>query len=248
MCAGRLAGAATPPDGPHRLPLSVATTFLHPVRAGDAQAQLEIVATSRSLTTIHAELVQDRRLAVIQTALFGSGYAEREPDRLRPDLGPPMGLEPSATLSADVSQQVHRHVDWRCATPWQSELDAWITHRAVPRLASGELDPAWIIAATDVLGPAVAGSAPFYPFYTATVTLYVQLFAHTSSAWLQQRIRGALAGSNAYGTVDLWDEDGRLIAVAHQHAVLLPAAAGDLPFCITGFGWGRPTVGTGGSR
>ncbi len=105
-------------------------------------------------------------------------------------------------------------------------------HRLVkePRLPDGTIDPISYCVPADILGPAVfAKLGPIgpgnVPFITLSLEIGVQFLAPTTSAWVLQHTRIPHAGDGyAYAYVELWDEDGQLIAIATQRANIRPVS------------------------
>jgi acyl-CoA thioesterase len=112
--------------------------------------------------------------------------------------------------------------DWE---PGPARWAAWHRLYNTPFLEDGSVDPLAYVLAGDMLGPAVrqaqGGRAPLTMMISLEICVHV--FARTTSEWLLQDAQACQAGDGyTSGRVDLWDEQGQLVAQATQRAMMRP--------------------------
>jgi acyl-CoA thioesterase len=191
------------------------------------------------------------------TATFGSDEPDapiRFVDLAYPEEagGPDDHDDPPPKLPDDPFplMNFHQQVQWRPAigNKWWDPPEAWVPGPArsgswfrfeqSARLEDGTLDPVSLCVPADQLGSAIGqtlGPRPepgaeedLFSFFTVTLEMGLQVFAPTTSDWLFQHIRAPQAGDGyATGTVELWDADRQLVALADQRARIRVFRPGD---------------------
>ena len=242
----RVAASLLPRD---RVLASASVVFARAVAPGAATVTATLTRSGRSYGFVTCELFTPTGTAV--TAQFTFVPRDRLPivDAGADTSGPD---RPSAHPPVSPRDAVARRVDWRATSDWSTRLPgadpfvAWVRACEPLLLADAadpgpadRLDPLWYLVAGDLIGPALA-SPDRGAFWVATVTLDLQVLALTASPWLQQTVTARRAGPDAVGTLSLSTPSGEVVAMATQRAVLTPAAADDLPYSVTAFGWGVP--------
>jgi len=246
LSLARVAASLLPSD---RVLASASVVFARAVAPGAVTVTATLTRSGRSYGFVTCELFTPTGTAV--TAQFTFVPRDRLPiaaagaDTSGPD-------RPSAHPPVSPRDAVAHRVDWRATSDWSTRLPgadpfvAWVRACEPLLLADAAdpscadlLDPLWYLVASDLIGPAVA-SPDRAAFWVATVTLDLQVLALTASPWLKQTVTARSAGPDAVGTVSLSSPSGEVVATATQRAVLTPAAAADLPYAVTAFGWGVP--------
>jgi acyl-CoA thioesterase len=154
------------------------------------------------------------------------------PDVPPPDQCPPPPEREPDDPFGDIN--FHQQTDWRPATadPWDPEqwqpgrpadFSSWTRLLREPRRADGSLDPVALCVPGDMMGPAIGTKyGPEGPnFFTLTLDIGLQVFRPWTTSWILQRVRAPWAG-DGYGLslLELWSEDGELVAFATQRARL----------------------------
>ncbi len=214
--------------------------YLRPTRPGTGRVDFEIVSGGRTFATVECRLVCEQRVTAIAMVTL----------RARSDVParPAVTREPPAVevLRAQAGG-LSSVVDWRSDSEWwadgpsDSEFRSWLSlrpSRAVegPRL---DLSSVRLLVAADLAGPALVRAGIPLPFRIATVSLSVCVVAPAVDAWVEQRIRVRSTLPDVMVDMELCDLNGALLATAKQRAVVAPASPEELPFSVTGFGWGR---------
>lgn len=221
--------------------VETAVRFLRPTPAGPARIEFAVLSSGRSYSTIECRLVARERITAVALVTISAraSVVDLAPDPFRPEL-------PQAA-SAGSEFGLEGVVDWRASSDWWSDEDSdaefrsWISFRPVAAEAALRLDAAAsrYLIASDLIGPALVAAGIRVPFRIATVSLSVTTVAVSASPWLEQRIRVRSTHPDAIAEVELRDPAGTLLATATQRAVVLSATRNELPFAVTGFGWGR---------
>jgi acyl-CoA thioesterase len=114
--------------------------------------------------------------------------------------------------------------DWEAGA---ARAVSWMSFRNPANVAGGPW-PVWTLAVpADSLGWALSQRVGpgADPFLVLSLQIDLHVFATPSSRWLLQDVRAHhAAGGCATGSVDVWDEEQRLIARATQTAMLRPLA------------------------
>lgn len=228
--------------------VSAHAVFCEPVAAGPVVVDTTVLRQGRAAAQVHADLrvgapPADARSTTPNVALSAVfGRVDDSPvdftgiefpdDVLEPEASP----RPSETSEDSPFGRIrfHDQVEWRIATPGfdpratdrapgPARAQVWMRFLDEPRRPDGTLDPVALAVPADTLGWALfrrtGTSLP--PFLVLTLELDLQVLAPTRSRWLLQDVRCQHAGGGfAFGTVELWDEDRRLVAMASQRARL----------------------------
>lgn len=239
IVAAAATSAVTAAGDPTRIVVSAAVRFSRAIPPGPASLIVEVQKAGRSYTFASCDV--ETAAGHAASALLTLAPREHLPTIERcldePDL-PDFGSadSPLGALS--------RRVDWRAETEWGAASEhpdvfcSWFRLR--DRVESGDLEgPGRYLIAADLIGPAIAASGVPLPFRIATVSLEVSVIALTSSPWLKQIIRVHRSGESWVGVLELRTARGELVAVATQRAMVLPATDSEMPWSVTGFGWGR---------
>lgn len=216
------------------LPSSLQASFHAPTLPGTISVQHRRLSIEKSMMTSlvqssngtkpTASIVIDWTRAERLPRLQSGGSPELPPER-PPSNG---GLE--------------SRVDWRAEAAWPSasgSVVAWIHPRDEEHfLPDGYFHPGWFAIAGDLLAPAVL--EPGESMRIATLTLQVSVVALPERGWLKQSLVAERHDKRCTGRVDLTTANGDAVAHVTQSALLLPATPSEMPYCATGFGWGRP--------
>ncbi len=226
-------------------PATIDTTVL---RQGRAAAQVAADLRTGAPADVAPAAATPPNVAL--TAVFGridespiafTGIGFPEGVRGPGDSQPPPPRDESSSPFGRI--RFHDQVEWRVATEGYDPLDpptgpgpartqVWMRFLEEPRLPDGTVDPVALAVPADTLGWAIfrrlGASVP--PFLVLTLELDLQVLAPTRSTWLLQDVRCQHAGGGfAFGTVELWDEDRRLVAMASQRARLRMFEPGAAP-------------------
>jgi acyl-CoA thioesterase len=93
--------------------------------------------------------------------------------------------------------------------------------------ASGVWEPGVVAVPGDVLGPAVGAGIGTSRglFLILSLQIGLRFVDEVRTEWVLQHTRAQTAADGyASGTAELWDEDRRLVALAHQIAKIQPFA------------------------
>lgn len=224
-------------------PLSVTSLFVQQVPCGPVQIEVDVLRRS-SRTVFAASRLRAAGgdgVALHTSAVFG---ARRDtPHRLSPlqfpaVLPPEQALPQGVTLLSDLP--VMRQVETRWAhdiaqrpnstaseeeraIPGPPVASTWVRFRRAANRDDGSMDPVLLPMLSDILAPPLLrGLAPArgaLPFFPMTMSIEIQFIQDTDSTWILQHSRvDHLGGGTVLGTVELWDERERLVAVASQRA------------------------------
>jgi acyl-CoA thioesterase len=214
---------------PH--PLSVTAHFLSPCDHGAAEIEVRVLKQGRSLATASAVLAQGGRPRLAVLATYGDLRSQNGPTLVTttpPSLPPPeecgfVGDRPAAVIG--VRPAIADRVEFRpspasaralVARGAPAQLEGWI------RLADGR-DPD-----TDCL-PLLVDAAPPAVFavmetgWVPTLELTVHVRAVPAPGWLRAAIATRVVVDGLMEEeCELWDAEGRLVAMSRQLARILP--------------------------
>ena len=233
--------------------LSAHALFCAPVPCTDVEASAEVLRSGRSAAQGRADLfvAGSDEVAIAATATFGRfdaspvAYVDTT---LPPEAGRPEDHEPPPPRDPEdpfPELPFHHQTDWRPAvgtrwwddddraawTPGPARAGSWMRLVREPLLPDGTFDPVALCVPGDTLGLAIGqhlGPAEEQHFFNITLELTLQVFARQTSAWVFQHVTApAVGGGFGWGSVELFGEDGTLLAIADQRARLRFFAPGD---------------------
>jgi hypothetical protein len=229
------------PEPAHRL-VSAQCIFSAPVLPGPAAVEVEVLRAGRSATQLSARLgpLAEGRPAphLVCLATFG---VERPGPSLRggppPAVPhwrecrpwPPRGrrfpfferLEDRIALGHTLGER-----GW---TPGPPRYARWLRYREPVVGRDGALDPLALPPIIDLMPPALiqALGPETPPFFAPSLDLSVHVLEETRREWLLVAGYGRWAGAGrASCEVEVWDEDGRLVAYGTQTMILRGLGAG----------------------
>lgn len=209
---------------PHPHPLAVSSHFLSAPQLGRATVEREVLRTGRSVSTVHARLVQDGRICLDVTVTAGRLGEPGEPLYV---TGVPPSLPPLEQCLANTPQQgearngITEQLDLRldpAAAGWLSSPSGVAEVRGWVRYASGrDPDPLALVCLSDALPPVTfaLGLRGWVP----TIELTVHVRALPAPGWLRLVQRAQLIADGWLDeTCEIWDSSDRLVAQAGQLA------------------------------
>lgn len=223
---------------PDLRPVSANTHFCSPVPAGPLEVRVEILRHGNAAAQVRAQLSS--------TAMPGPGLEvsatfgrDREgvdfldaspPDVPSPEEAPEMvplgtsrGERPAFFENFDTRLALgHRWWtrDWQ---PGEARIVRWFRYRRPQRLPDGRLDPLALPPICDTMPPALTQrlGPDHEPFYAPSLDLTIHFLEDTASQWLMTHVRARRARAGfATGELEVWDDAGRLVAVATQMMML----------------------------
>lgn len=211
-------------------PVTVTAHYLSPPKAGSVEVQTEIVKPGRSFVTATASLVQGDRERVRIIGAFGDLGERRGPTRISarpPDIPPPddcVGLIELTNRAGRKVPEVMNRFDLRLPpdSPWGDpgegdpfEITGWI------RFGDGsDPDPLSAVAFADAFPPTLLGAVA--GGWVPTIELTVHLRSRPAPGWLLGTFRTrVLVDGLLEEDGELWDSDGRPVALSRQLAMVL---------------------------
>jgi acyl-CoA thioesterase len=208
------------------LPLVTANAiFLAPVVPGPISIDVDVLRDGRNASQVAADLrVGDsEQVALRAHGVFGTTHdvdlAYQDlvfPEVPRPDDVPP---PPNDRPNPFGEINFHQQTEWRPVSPLDDpgpgRFMSWV------RLSRGEPHVLALAVHGDVLGPAVGRAlGPLdTPFMVLSLEIGIRFIASPVTSWVLQEIEAWHVGDGyATGPARLWDEDGRLCAIATQTA------------------------------
>jgi acyl-CoA thioesterase len=225
-------------DDPDLRPQSANTHFCSPVPAGPLEVRVEVLR--------HGNVVAQVRAQLSSTTMPGPGlevsatFGRERPGIDVIDATPPVVPGPTEAAPIDLRgtnvlfvPPFFENFDNRLALGhrwWEpgwvagaARIARWFRYRAPQRLADGRLDPMALPPIADTMPPALFQKlGPTHPpFHAPSLDLTVHFLEDTTAEWLltDVRVRRARAGY-ATADADIWDDRGRLVAVATQMMML----------------------------
>jgi acyl-CoA thioesterase len=208
------------------LPLVTANAiFLAPVNPGPITIDVDVLRDGRNASQVAADLrVGDQEQVALRAhGVFGVTHdvdlAYQDlvcPEVPRPDAVPP---PPDNRPNPFGVINFHQQTEWRPVSPLDEpgagRFMSWV------RLIEGDPHLLALAVHGDVLGPAVGralGPLP-NPFMVLSLEIGIRFIATPVTSWVLQEIEAWHVGNGyATGPARLWDEDGRLCAIATQTA------------------------------
>jgi acyl-CoA thioesterase len=209
------------------LPLVTANAiFLAPVAPGPVTVDVSVLRDGRHASQVAANLrVGDsEQIALRAHGVFGAAHDLdlRFQDVVCPEVPRPGAVPPPPDRPNPFGRiNFHEQTEWRPITPLDApgpgKFMSWV------RLARGEPHLLALAVHGDVLGPAVGrrlGPQPD-PFMVLSLEIGIRFITTPVTSWVLQEIEAWHVGDGyATGPARLWDEDGRLCAIATQTAHL----------------------------
>jgi acyl-CoA thioesterase len=215
-------------------PVSANTHFCSPVPAGPLEIRVEVLRHGNAAAQMRAQLSSTKMPGpgLEVSATFGRDrdgidLLDASPPDVpspeeAPELRPPDttgGLRPPFFENFDTRLALG-HRWWTDGwQPREASIVRWFRYRRPQRLADGRLDPLALPPICDTMPPALTQRlGPSHePFFAPSLDLTIHFLEDTASQWLMTHVhtRRARAGF-ATGQLEVWDDAGRLIAVATQ--------------------------------
>ena len=229
-------------------PLSANTHFCSPVPAGPLEVRVEVLRHGGAAAQVRAQLTSttmpgpglevSATFARPRTGVDMIDTAPPDvpgPESSRPmeDMPGPSGRGRPPFFDNFDSRLARGHAWW--TDNWQAgpaRLARWFRYKVPQRLADGRFDPLAIPPIADTMPPALVQKlGPNRPLFMApSLDLTVHFLEDTTREWLLADVhaRRARAGY-ATADVEIWDDTGRLVAVAMQMMFLRRVPAALLP-------------------
>ncbi len=210
---------------PHPHPFAVSAHYPQRTANGPAEITTEVVRVGRGSTTARATLFQEGTARVLVTATFGDLDAMRGPTAIqaeRPTFPPPDEcVHAVGPVAPPFMQQFDLRLtpetaSWAVSHPsGVAEAAGWI------RFADGrEPDPDCLPLMADSFPPTVFNLMP--AAWVPTIELTVHVRGRPTPGWLQCRFRTRyLIEGYLEEDGEIWDSDGRLVALSRQMARIL---------------------------
>jgi acyl-CoA thioesterase len=208
-------------DRPH--PLSVSAHFLRPPTWAPAEVLTDVVRRGRTVSTVHARLVQEGKVCIEAVAAVGEiseqplEWTRRQPPAMAPlaeshaGEGPdPQGVRSRSDLRMDPATLGFT----RGEPAGEARMSGWM------RLADGaDPDPLMLIVAVDALPPVVLELG--HMGWAPTVELTFLLRALPVPGWLQVHAdANALSADGWFDeNAEVYDASGQLVAQSRQLAL-----------------------------
>lgn len=217
---------------PHPHPFSVTTHFLSTARLGTAEVQVEIVRSGRGHGTAEAKLLQEGKEIVRTLAIFGDLSTVMGPTSVTvtpPDLPPFEQCErgrPGPTTALSIADRIDvgmrpGAVSWvpgpdgaPRARSEQAVLEGWV------RLRDGAApDPISLVFFADAFPPPILNLSSVQTPWVPTLELTVHVRGIPAPGLLAARFTTrALISGYLEEDGELWDSQGRLVALSRQLA------------------------------
>lgn len=230
---GRVLGQAIARSGApqHEHPLTITAHYLRPSEPGPAQLDVEILRTGRTFTSAHTTFVQGGKARLHVLATFGHVDDQNGPSHQvgePPVLPAPEdcvsrsdsdGFPPASSMGTQVEVLLHPDTGWVSGKRTdQAETRAWI------RFADGRpADALALLFFSDALPPSVFEVLPDRS-WVPTIELTVHVRSLPAPGWLRAVTRTRhLVDGRFEEDGELWDSEGRLVALSRQLGMVLNA-------------------------
>jgi acyl-CoA thioesterase len=216
----------------HPDPLAISAYYLTPGVPGPATVRTSVVRRGRAVSTGQASLLQDdgaggevERVRFLATyGDLGSVDGDISTSAAPPDLPPPdrcisaAQAPPDFLKHASLLQRLDMRLDpattgWAVGKPsGNGVIRGWL------RMADGrEPDPLLLLLAVDALPPVAFELG--LPGWTPTLELTAHVRARPAPGWLRVSLTNrTLAGGFLEEDAEVWDSEGRLVALSRQLA------------------------------
>ena len=221
---------------PHPDPFTVTAHYYRPTEHGPIDIEVERIGAGRAHSTAMARLLQDGKERARILANYGDHTASQGPTVIQaepPSMPPPEECEdagPARPMPNGLIAEIRNRIEWRMApgvAGWargqrtgRAEVGGWV------RFNDGRpIDTHSLPLLADALPPAAfevtAGG------WVPTLELTVHVRGRPAPGWLRCWFRTRFL-INGYLEEDgeLWDEQGRLVALSRQLARINPPPAG----------------------
>ena len=225
-------GAADGDRPAHPDPLAISAYYLTPGAPGPATVRTSVVRRGRAVSTGQASLLQDDgRGGEVERVRFLATYGDLASvdgdlttSAQPPDLPPPdrcisaAQAPPDFLKHASLLQRLDMRLDpattgWAVGKPsGNGVIRGWL------RMADGrEPDPLLLLLAVDALPPVAFELG--LPGWTPTLELTAHVRARPAPGWLRVSLTNrTLAGGFLEEDAEVWDSEGRLVALSRQLA------------------------------
>jgi len=218
-------------DSRHPDPWTVTAHYMSPPAVGPVEIRTSVIKPGRTYATVSGELHQQGRERVRVLGAFGDLSARRGPSRVvatMPDVPPPddcMPRDERVAPGAPLAPEVTRRFDVRVPpdAPWGRhpgdapfEVTGWI------RFADGtEPSALGLLLLADAFPPTVIGGIDVG--WVPTIELTTHVRARPAPGWVLGTFRTRfLIDGMMEEDGELWDSEGRLVALSRQLAMALP--------------------------
>ena len=212
----------------HADPLAISAYYLTPGAPGPAVVRTSVVRRGRAVSTGQASLLQAsaegevERIRVLAT--YGDLNGEPTTSAVPPELPPPEQCvsseqaPPDFLKAASLLDRLDLRLDpattgWAVGKPsGNGVVRGWL------RMKDGrEPDPLLLLLAVDALPPVAFELG--LPGWTPTLELTVHVRARPAPGWLRvQLVNRTLTGGFLEEDAEVWDSQGRLVALSRQLA------------------------------
>lgn len=225
-------GAADGDRPSHPDPLAISAYYLTPGVPGPATVRTSVVRRGRAVSTGQVSLLQDDgRGGEVERVRFLATYGDLASvdgdlttSAQPPDLPPPdrcvsaAQAPPDFLKHASLLQRLDMRLDpattgWAMGQPsGNGVIRGWL------RMADGrEPDPLMLLLAVDALPPVAFELG--LPGWTPTLELTAHVRARPAPGWLRVNLTNrTLAGGFLEEDAEVWDSEGRLVALSRQLA------------------------------
>lgn len=215
---------------PHPDPFTVTAHYLTPMAHGPVDVEVEPIRSGRAHSTAMARMLQDGNERVRILANYGDHTASRGPTHVQaqpPPMPPPeecVDAGPSQPMPNGLVPAIRDRIEWRVApgtAGWmrgertgRAEVGGWV------RFADGRpIDTHTLPLVVDALPPAVFDVSP--GGWVPTLELTVHVRARPVPGWMRCWFRTRfLIDGYLEEDGEVWDEEGRLVAISRQLARL----------------------------